>query len=185
MGAILTQQASWNNVVPVIDDLEEEGLMSPEAMSKVSKESLEEIIRPCGFYRQKARYLKNLAGHFSEHYSSVDEFFSKEMEEARTELLALKGIGKETADSILLFAGRKPAFVAAAYVSRILDRTGIMDGQDYLEIQEFVESQLIRDPAVYSRLYAVLVELAKEHCLKDPECAGCPLEDRCSFGANP
>lgn len=186
VGAILTQQTNWSNVTRVIEDLRRWDLLSPRSMSEVSLETLEELIKPCGFYRQKARYLKNMARYLWMHYpSSVDKLFSKKLDETRSELLALKGIGEETADSILLFAGRKPVFVAATYVSRVLRRTGVMDSDSYSEIQDFVHSELGSDPETYSRLYAMVVELAKEYCLDTPRCSGCPLNDQCSFSVRP
>jgi len=105
----------------------------------------------------------------------------QDLEIARNELLQMRGIGPETADAILLFAGHRPKFVAAVYVSRVLTRTRVFDSSDYNEVQRFVESRLPRDPRAYAELYALLIQLAKDSCRARPICMTCPIRHRCRF----
>lgn len=182
VGAILTQQTNWRNVERALQLIREGPGLDVHAIASTPLEELEGMVRPAGFYRQKAARLKWIAGYLVEmHQGDPEGILGKDVEDARKELLSLPGVGKETADSILLFAGGRPKFVAAAYTSRILSRTGVLDSTDYDEIQEFVESWLPRNTAVLSGLYARMVVLAKEHCLSTPRCGGCPLSDGCAF----
>lgn len=182
VGAILTQQTSWENVSRVIGSLKKSDLLSPIKLAAIDREELERIVRPCGFYRQKAERIQHLARFLIERYQGMPEMLlNKDTEEARKELLSINGIGKETADTILLFAGNHPKFVAAAYVSRIFRRTGIFDSDDYDQIQQFVEKHFSRSPEKLARLYALLVQLAKVYCKAKPLCNRCPLNSHCSY----
>jgi len=182
IGAILTQQTSWESVDRTLRTMRREGVLSPSSMASMDGARLEDIIRPCGFYRQKAERVQSLARYIVERYGgSPSPLLEKEVEEARRELLSLKGVGKETADSILLFAGHRPVFVAASYVSRVLERTGVFSSRDYDEIQRFVESSLPGPPEHLARLYALFVQLAKTYCKSSPLCHQCPLREYCPF----
>lgn len=182
VGAILTQQTSWENVSKVIDVMKGKDLLSPVRLAGIGKEELERIVRPCGFYRQKAERIQRLARFLVDKYQGAPEkLLGKDTEDARKELLSIKGIGKETADTILLFAGNHPKFVAAAYVSRIFRRTGIFDSDDYDRLQQFVEDEFSRSPEKLARLYALLIQLAKTYCKVKPLCGRCPLRNRCSY----
>lgn len=183
VGAILTQQTNWDNVEKSLNELRRMGLLEPSKLAQADSNVLEEAIRSCGFYRQKAERIRGLALHIQLEYGGMPELLlNKEIGSAREELLSLKGVGKETADSILLFAGMRPKFVAAAYVLRILSRTGLLYSTDYDEVQRYVESRFSNDPADLGRLYALLVQLAKTHCRPYPRCEGCPLELECRTG---
>jgi len=184
IGAILTQQTSWENVEGVIADMKANNLLDVDSLVKVDNDTLEEVIMPAGFYRQKASRIKGLAEYIKVHYDSDPlAILGQPLEEARRELLSIRGIGEETADSMLLFAGHRPKFVAASHVTRILQRTGILDSEDYGEIQRYVESIVPPKPEIYAKFYALLVQLAKTHCKARPVCKGCPLEQECAFSA--
>jgi endonuclease-3 related protein len=184
VGAILTQQTVWKSVDRVLTDLGCQGLLNPAALASVERSKLERLIRPAGFYHQKADRLIDLARYIVEiHDGKPESLLAQPTDIARQELLSLKGIGSETADAILLYASRKPKFVAAAYVGRVFTRTGVLRSNDYDEIQRFVETRLPADPQVYGRLYANLVLLAKTVCKSRPLCEICPLCQACAFSA--
>lgn len=184
VGAILTQRTTWGNVEEAIANMKTHNVLSVDSLVALDNDSLEEMIVPAGFYRQKASRIKGLAKYIKVHYESDPVvMLSKPIDEARRELLSIKGIGEETADSILLFAGHRPKFVAASYVSRIFKRTGILDSEDYGEIQRYVESIVPPKSEIYGKFYARLVQLAKTHCRPRPICRGCPLEHECTFNA--
>lgn len=182
VGAILTQQTVWENVSKVLAELKQKGLLSVDAMAYLPLDQLESIIRPAGFYRNKARNIKALAQYLKENYrSDPNGILSKDLTEARKELLSLPGIGNETADVILLFAGSRPKFIAAVYVSRILKRMEILNSEDYGEVQRFIESKIAPDPRKYAHLYALMVHHAKTTCRSRPRCETCFLKSECSF----
>lgn len=182
IGAILTQQTNWESVGRVLEIMRHGGVLSPAYMTSMDRARLEEMIKPCGFYRQKAERVQLLARYLMDTYKgSTSSLLEKEIEEARNELLSLKGVGKETADSILLFAGHRPKFVAAAYVSRVLRRTGVFDSNSYDQVQRFVESSFPHSPDRLARLYALFVQLAKTYCRARPLCHLCPLREECPF----
>ncbi len=182
MGAILTQQTTWESVEKVLDNLKRRGLMSIEAIVRLPPGELESLLRPAGFYRQKARNIRALAAYLEKNYASdPGSLLSKDLFEARAELLSLPGVGNETADVILLFAGSRPKFVAAVYVSRVLKRLGIFDSDDYLEVQRFMESRVLPDPRRYAHLYALLVHHARTTCRSRPRCEACFLRGECEF----
>ncbi|MBC7108111.1 MAG: hypothetical protein H5T41_04910 [Methanomassiliicoccales archaeon] len=182
VGAILTQQTTWEKVEEVIKKMKAQDLLNIETLASIDQEKLERIIMPVGFYRQKAERIKCLAAYLQNHYNSDPSLLlSKPLDEARNELLTIKGIGKETADAILLYAGHKGTFVAAKYCCRILMRTGLIRTDKYDDVKNFVEQNIPPDPKIYARLYALLVQLSKTHCRNKPQCQGCPLEDGCSF----
>jgi endonuclease-3 related protein len=122
-GAILTQNTTWRNAALALKNLRHAGLLAWRRLRKISLDELEELIRPAGFYRQKARALHNFANWIeAAHGGSLDSLFAQGTDRARAQLLALRGIGPETADAILLYSGRQPVFVADAYTRRILSR---------------------------------------------------------------
>jgi endonuclease III related protein len=182
VGAILVQQTTWESVEKVLGDMTRRGLMDVDAVAALPREELERSIRPAGFYRQTATRLQHLARYLQQHYASdPGGILNKDAGEARKELLALPGIGEETADAILLFGGKRPKFIAAAYVRRILGRMGMLHSDDYGEVQRFMEARLPPDPEEYARSYALLVHHARTACRSRPRCAGCCLRDACTF----
>ncbi len=181
VGALLTQQTSWTNVDKAIAELGRRGVLEPAAMASAPTKELEEAVRCCGFFRQKAERLRGMAAHImEEHGGDPDGLLSRP--DARERLLERPGVGPETADSILAFGAGRPCFVAAAYCSRILSRTGILETSDYCSIQDFVHNEIGRDTGALTELYALMVEHAKRHCRSSPRCDGCPLNDGCRFG---
>jgi endonuclease III related protein len=144
VGAYLTQNTAWNNVELALANLRSAGLLSVEGIRRVSLRRLESLIRPSGYFRQKAKRLKTFVAFLDrEHRSSLDQLFALPTGQLREELLSLNGVGPETADSILLYAGNHPVFVVDAYTRRILERHKIMpDKADYEDIREFFQRAL-------------------------------------------
>ena len=167
VGAILTQNTNWKNVEKALDNMRKAGLTKAEKIIKAK--NMEKTIKPAGFYKQKAKYLKNLCGFIVEY--GAEKFFKSI---TREELMKIKGIGKETADSILLYACNKNHFVIDAYTKRIFSRMGIIDeNSKYDEIKKFFESSLPRDRGLYKEFHAMIVEHAKNVCKKEPLCEKC------------
>jgi endonuclease-3 related protein len=182
VGAILIQQTVWKNVDRAIENLKGEGLMDPRALAGAPIRNIEDCVRPSGFYKQKAGRIQHLARHVVDSYQGdVDTFFEREIGPLRKELLSLPGIGPETADSMLLYAGGRPKFVVDAYTFRIFTRLGIDFERQYDRAQAFFEARLPRDSEVYKNFHAHLVELAKNYCRPKPLCAECPLNDCCEY----
>jgi len=185
VGAVLTQNTSWRNVERAIRNLREADLLSPKELYGVPVEELEELIRPAGYYRVKARRLRALLEWLVERFDgSLDAMFAVGLPDLRQELLAVNGIGPETADSILLYAGGLPTFVVDAYTHRVFARHGWIDfDTDYHGIQEYVEGELPRDVSVYNEFHALLVRLGKDYCRKTkPRCTECPLREMLPSG---
>jgi len=177
IGAVLVQNTSWKNVEKAIANLREADLLDARALYGVPGEELEELIRPAGYYRVKARRLRNLLRWLVERYDgSLEQMFQTDLATLREDLLRVNGVGPETADSILLYAGGLPTFVVDTYTHRVLARHGWIEFEaDYHAIQEHFESGLERDAAMYNEYHALLVRLGHLHCRKTPRCEGCPL----------
>ncbi len=182
VGAILTQQVGWRNVERAIAGLKTAGLMDPESLARAPLEQIAQIIRPTGYYNQKAKKLKAFLDFLDVRYNAdLNKLFSPPVDKLREELLSVHGIGEETADSIILYAAEKPSFVVDAYTRRILTRLGVINGEEsYGEIRELFMKNLPKDVPLYNEYHALLVRHGKERCLKrSPRCAGCPLADMC------
>ena len=182
VGAILTQQVGWRNVELAIAGLKTAGLMDPESLARAPLEQIAQIIRPTGYYNQKAKKLKAFLDFLNARYNAdLNKLFSLPVDKLRAELLSVRGIGEETADSIILYAAEKPSFVVDAYTRRILTRLGVINGEEsYGEIRELFMKNLPEDVPLYNEYHALLVRHGKERCLKrNPRCAGCPLADMC------
>jgi endonuclease-3 related protein len=178
VGAVLVQNTSWANVERALESLRDAGALDICALSDLPLEELAELIRPAGYYRLKARRLANLVQYVCRRYDgSLEAMFSTGVSTLREELLALNGIGPETADAILLYAGQLPAFVVDAYTHRVLARHGWVDfDSDYHSIQDYCQSSLPAEVPLYNELHALLVRVGKDHCRKQqPLCNGCPL----------
>lgn len=173
IGAILTQNTSWKNVEKVIKKIKERNLLNRSNILRISDEELQKIIKPCGYYKQKTKRLKE----------AIKRIRGKI---TREKLLEINGIGKETCDVILLYAYEKPYFVIDTYTRRILDRLGIIKNafkKSYDEIQEFFHNNLPRDIEIYKEYHALLDELAKKYCKKKvAHCEYCPIIEFCDFG---
>jgi endonuclease-3 related protein len=178
VGAILTQNTSWTNVERAIVALHREKLLSPRHLEEVSESTLAELIHSSGYYRQKARKLKAFVAFLRTNYGrSLPKMFRVPTEVLREQLLEVHGIGPETADSILLYAGEHPVFVVDAYTRRILQRHGLAQQRDtYEEIRELFERSLPADPQLFNEYHALIVHAGKHFCrTKQPRCSECPL----------
>jgi endonuclease-3 related protein len=178
VGAILTQNTNWKNVEKAIANLKASHVLRPSSLLKIRNSKLEKLIKPVGFFRQKAKRLKG----FIREYRSLDSARDKGISRmSREELLKIKGIGPETADSILLYAFEEPTFVVDAYTKRIGQRVGLFGFDDYHEIKEYFEKNLPRKLEMYKEYHALLVELAKNYCKTKPVCEGCPIFQHCAY----
>lgn len=177
VGAVLTQNTNWSNVEKAIGNLKTSHLLSLEALNTVSVPELAERIRPAGYFNLKAGRLKNLVQFVFEVYDgSLPRFLNDETRVLRENLLSVKGIGPETADSIILYAAKRPVFVVDAYSHRILNRHGMVDDQvEYHELQACFMEHLPADVPLYNEFHALLVRTGKVYCKKKPLCDRCPL----------
>lgn len=183
VGAILTQNTSWTNVEKAINNFK--GNLSPKFVLDAQTDIIANIIKPSGYYNQKAKRLKYLSEWFKKYDFDVANICAAEPEKIRNELLSVSGIGHETADSILLYAFNFPFFVVDAYTRRIFKRIGFDIPDNYEDIRMLFEENLERDSALYGEYHALIVRLAKENCKKVPNCLSCPLKNICSHPSNP
>ncbi len=170
IGAILTQNTAWNNVEKAIENLKNKDLCNLKKIREISKQELEQLIKPSGFYKQKSIYLKEVAKFFENFNESIDT------DTFRKKLLNLKGIGFETADSILLYAFSRPIFVVDAYTKRLIERKKLFYSKNYSDIQRFFMENIPRDVELYKEYHALIVKLGKTFCKKSPQCRGCPIK---------
>lgn len=178
MGAILTQNTSWSNVEKAINNLKKENLLEPRKLYRINQEELAQLIKPSGYYNIKARRLKNFINLFVNDFEcSAEKMFSGDSEELRKKLLNVNGIGPETADSILLYAGKKPLFVVDAYTKRVFSRHKLISEDfTYYQIQELFIKNLDKDVKLFNEFHAQIVMLGKTICTsKNPDCAKCPI----------
>lgn len=179
VGAVLTQNTAWTNVEKAIENLRDAGALNFSAMHRLAAEELSDLIRPAGYYNLKAKRLRNLLKFIDQEYDgSIDDMFGVGMTTLREQLLGVNGIGPETADSILLYAGDKPTFVVDAYTARLVKRHEWVDEEaDYYAIKEYFESQLDTDIDLFNEYHALIVQLGKRYCKPKPVCKDCPLCD--------
>jgi endonuclease III related protein len=178
VGAILTQNTSWTNVERAIRNLRTAHLLSPIAIRRVTRAKLAQLLRPSGYFRQKSKTLKTLINFlFNSYGGSLTRMFSTPTPVLRDQLLNLRGIGSETADSILLYAGKHSVFVVDAYTRRILERHGHMHPKlNYDQIRNLFESSLPANHQLFNEFHALIVHTGKHFCHKtDPRCSQCPL----------
>ena len=183
IGAILTQSVSWKNVEVAISRLREKGLLSLQALHQTDVSQLAPLIKSTRFYNEKARKLKNFTSWiFASYGGSLDSMFSREMWGLREELLTVKGLGEETVDSILLYAGNKNIFVVDAYTVRIFLRLGLAeDSWRYRDYQEFFMNNVQPELKIYNDYHAQIVRLGHLYCRKNnPLCKQCPLQELCN-----
>ncbi|MDH7507411.1 MAG: endonuclease [Candidatus Thermoplasmatota archaeon] len=188
IGAILTQNTNWPNVEKALDNLKREKMLDIKKISQIDIKYLKKLIKPSGFFNQKAKRIKNISLYLKNNYNGyLDNFFKKDLKEIRKELLSLNGIGPETADSILLYAGNLPIFVVDSYTKRICERLAINIKQNYEDIQDYFQKNLIKtyNPdeiiMVYNQLHALIVNFAKKYCKKKPDCFECFLKKHCIY----
>jgi len=184
VGAILTQNAAWSNVEKAISSLKNDKLLTPKKLHKADVRKVAQLIRSCGYYNLKAKRLKNfLEVLFSEFKGKLPLMFSLKQPLLRKKLLEIKGIGPETADSIILYAACKPSFVVDAYTKRFLMRhRQISKSADYHQVQELFEVSLPRKVKLFNEYHALIVRLGKEFCRKKPICKLCPLKETSKKG---
>jgi endonuclease-3 related protein len=205
-GAYLTQNTNWSNVEKAIANLRRAHVLSVRGLREIPLRQLERLVRPSGYFRQKAQRLKIFIRYLDKHYrASLDRMFAQPTEQLRAELLALNGVGPETADSILLYAGNHPVFVVDAYTRRVLERHGLITANTtYEQIRALMEEAIAhadgkslatvkpgRDPRHpvsrmsraprselaqhYNELHALIVRAGNEYCRSTPRCEECPL----------
>ncbi|KUJ96618.1 MAG: HhH-GPD family protein [Desulfonauticus sp. 38_4375] len=180
LGAILTQNTNWNNVEKAILNLKKENLLDEKKLFLLSEEKLANLIRPAGFYRLKTKRIKNFL-HFLNQEANLNlvALKKKDLAELRPKLLSIKGIGPETADSILLYALEKPIFVVDAYTKRLLNRHGLVPEEtSYEEVQDLFMNNLEPNVELYNEYHALIVRAVKKWChKKNPKCDQCPLKN--------
>lgn len=177
-GAILTQNTAWTNVEKALANFS--GRLSPQFIRDVKLEELAAIIRPSGFFNQKAPRLKRLAEWFLSYNCDTARLAAENGNVLRKQLLSLSGVGPETADSILLYAIHKPFFVVDAYTRRIFTRMGYNIPDEYENIRAMLERAIPHDEKLYGEFHALIVKLAKLYCKSIPVCTGCPLAKECN-----
>jgi len=178
VGAILTQNTSWTNVERAISNLRSAQMLTPSTITSARLSKLALLVRPSGYFRQKAKKLKAFVRFLQREYGgSLKRMFDTPTEILRGKLLSVHGIGPETADSILLYAGNHPVFVVDAYTHRIFGRHGITDGKpQYERVRALLEAALPRDSQLFNEFHALVVNTGKNWCRKkEPRCAECPL----------
>lgn len=178
VGAILTQNTNWGNVEKALKNLIAADCISVNALHSLTHDDLAGLIRPAGYYNIKAKRLKNfIAAVYDSFGDDIEGFLNRSAATLREELLAINGIGRETADSMMLYAAELPSFVVDTYTYRILLRHGVISPEDdYEAIKELFESSLPEDIELWNDYHAQLVAVGKNHCKPKAKCAGCPLE---------
>jgi len=190
VGAFLTQNTSWNNVELALKNLRRAEVLSISGMREIARAELEQLVRPSGYFRQKAARLKMFVAYLDDrHKGSLNRMFAQPVGALRTELLSQNGIGPETADAILLYAGKLPVFVVDAYTKRILERHGITQtGARYEEVRNEVQTAFASVfPAAelsdhYNEFHALIVQAGKDHCGRVAQCERCPLQSLLPLG---
>ncbi len=180
VGAVLTQNTSWRNVERAISNLRKARALSFRALRGLPRERLSALIRPAGYYNIKAARLACLVEFFDREYGGdLGRAGNTATGELRERLLAVKGIGPETADSILLYAFNRPVFVVDAYTRRFALRHGFLSGdEDYTAVQKLFMHNLKCDVKLFNEYHALIVRLNKDFCRKnDPLCGNCPLKE--------
>lgn len=177
VGAILTQNTAWRNVEIAIDNLKSKEVLSPEGILATEDAVLAELIRSSGYHNVKAGRLKSFVRYLYEEYGgNLAGMFSENIRTLRDKLLTVRGIGEETADSILLYGGGKPIFVIDAYTRRILERHDIVRADaTYTDVQKMFMDNIPQNVALYNQYHALLVNTGKHFCRKTPRCHECPL----------
>ena len=177
-GAILTQNTNWANVEKAIANLKSANCLTPEKLHLLDVSQLAEYIRPAGYYNIKTKRLKNFINWLFENYDGrLTNLETVDTDQLRAELLAINGIGFETADSILLYALARPVFVVDAYTARIAFRHQLIEPDaNYEQLRELFQSNLPEDTQLFNEYHALLVRVGKEFCRPKARCPGCPLE---------
>ncbi len=186
VGAVLTQNVSWRNVERALENLKAAGVLSPAGLRALPQEELERLIRPAGFFRVKARRLRALLDYLERAHGGDPTALARgDLADLRRDLVAIPGIGPETADSILLYAAGRPTFVVDAYTGRLLSRLGWMSSRTpYEERRAFFMAHLPPLPSLFNEYHALIVRHGKECCRQEaPRCCSCPLRAICPWPA--
>jgi endonuclease-3 related protein len=179
LGAILTQNTAWTNVEKALEQLHLAGLVDVYKMKRARQSKVAELVRSAGYFNQKSERLIILSRFL--HRSGVGALRKKDAPALREMFLGVKGVGPETADSIVLYAFEKPSFVIDAYTKRIFSRVGVCGaGVGYDELQSLFAGSLPCDVDLYKEYHALIVEHAKRHCKTKPVCEGCPISRICN-----
>ncbi len=178
VGAVLTQNTSWSNVEKAITGLKKRSILNINALHGISVPELAEGIRPAGYFNIKAARLKNLIKFIVERYDGdISMLLMERTDVLREGLLSVRGVGPETADSILLYAVGRPVFVIDSYTHRILNRHGLADDEaSYYELQGLFMDNLAEDTGLFNEFHALIVRIGKQYCRGKPLCSSCPLE---------
>ncbi|MBI3600112.1 MAG: endonuclease III domain-containing protein [Nitrospinae bacterium] len=178
VGAILTQNTAWQNVEKAIANLKREKLLAPHRINELTGQSLARLIKPSGYFNIKAKRLKNFISFLCKRYDGkVDKMFSNSSDHLRGHLLDINGIGPETADSILLYAGNIPIFVVDAYTKRIFHKLKFTpEDISYHDMQQLFMKNLPLNAMLFNEYHALIVMLGKNYCKKRPLCESCPLK---------
>ena len=182
VGAVLTQNAAWTNVEYALTHLRAADALSPEAILELEDERLGALIRPSGYFNVKARRLKAVC-RFLVDAGGIEALHERETKDLRDALLRVHGIGRETADDIVLYAFHRPVFVIDAYTRRVFERLGLLaGGETYEALRGAFERALGPDVPVYQEYHGLIVEHCKAVCAVRPRCADCSLRQRCPVG---
>jgi endonuclease-3 related protein len=188
VGAILTQNAAWANVEKALENLKSKKLLDIKKITEIDLKLLQNMVRPAGFFNQKAKRVKFISEYLVRKYSGdLDTFFNRDSNIIREELLQINGIGPETADSILLYAGDKPIFVVDAYTKRICNRLPMDVNPTYDYIQNYFQNDISKKfkkndiSKIYNELHALIVNHGKNYCKSKPKCNNCPIKKNCMF----
>lgn len=185
LGAILTQNTSWKNVEKALAALKKRGLLKVDLLHRIPERRLAALVHSAGYFNIKANRIKNFLNFlYAQYAGSLSKMFARPGNLLRAELLAVKGIGPETADSILLYAGKKAFFVVDAYTKRIFSRHRFFPPQaSYEAVQNFFTSRLSQDAPLFNDFHAQIVKVGHTHCFKrHPDCDSCPLRFLFSIG---
>ncbi|HII95762.1 MAG TPA: hypothetical protein HA367_08555 [Candidatus Methanofastidiosum sp.] len=186
IGAILTQQSTWTNVEKALSNLKEANILTPKDIVELPLDDLKKIIKPSGFFNQKAERLRKISEYLLATYSGdLELLFSKDKKILREELLELNGIGNETADSIILYAAEKTEFVVDAYTKRTYSRLKIVEEKiRYDDLKKYIINEIPEDLLIYQEFHGLIVLLGKNICKKNPNCKECPLSSGCKYAIN-
>jgi endonuclease-3 related protein len=190
VGAVLTQNTSWANVKKAIANLKAAGCLDANKLREMDAGQIETLIRPAGYFRVKAKRLRNFIDWLCTEYGGdMHNLETVSTARLREELLSISGIGPETADSILLYALNRPVFVVDTYTARVMVRHGLIDAEDldYHQLQDLFMSNLEPDVALFNEFHALLVHAGKDYCKPTPRCRPCPLDrlpHRIDLGGN-
>ncbi len=186
IGAILTQQSTWTNVEKALSNLKEANVLTPKDIVELPLDDLKQIIKPSGFFNQKAERLRKISEYLLVTYGGeLELLFSKDKKILRKELLELNGIGDETADSIILYAAEKTEFVVDAYTKRIYSRLKIVEEKiRYDDLKKYIINEIPEDLLIYQEFHGLIILLGKNICKKNPNCKECPLSSGCNYTIN-